>query len=97
MMVAVHHRILDKLAYLKRRRSVLRAVSLDDSLLEEISLADILPDPYAVLPETVVLVREQLGDLQEQIETTKHPGTRRMLRELRETALAGVLPDERRA
>lgn len=93
--MSMHNLVVDRAAYAKKRR----AVPLDDELLDNVSLsvADFLPDPYRVEPELVVLAQERLVELQQRVESTKHHGTRRMLRELRETALAGVLPDERRA
>jgi DNA-directed RNA polymerase specialized sigma24 family protein len=88
--MALHNLVIDKVNYAKKRR----AVSLDEPLLDTVSLGDLLPDPYRVEPVMVLLAQERLEALQSRVAAAKHHGTRRMLREMHATALAVVSVDD---
>jgi hypothetical protein len=67
-------------------------VSLDAPLSSEntYSLADLLPDPYAVEPPTVLLAKEYLEEMRPLIQRVKHNQTRRMCSSLQDSAYASL-------
>jgi DNA-directed RNA polymerase specialized sigma24 family protein len=86
---SVRNRIIDLIRYRQRRR----ALSLDASVTEalgSVTLADLLPSPYYREPIMVVLAKERLAELHQQLQLKRSPQTMRMLRELEQTALASL-------
>ncbi len=90
--MTMHNLVIDKAKYAKKRR----AVSLDEPLLDDTSLTlvDLLPDPYRVEPVVVLLAQERLEALASRVAGAKNYKTRRMLREMHDTALAVVSVDD---
>jgi DNA-directed RNA polymerase specialized sigma24 family protein len=92
VLMSMHNLVLDTVKRVNKRC----AISLDEPLSMDVSLtlADLLPGPYSVEPVVIVLAQERLEELESSVVAAKHHGTRRMLREMHATALAGIAADD---